>query len=215
MGDVGLGRSYRELTSTVEEDSTIVFTRQCRINLVNHINALETHCLCQSERNQEVHSLSRLRDTQEGRISCVLEPQVVLRDLTRLDASDVVEATELLHQVLSVDGRIVAGATSRHNQVVNLLETFGFLLQTTKTYHCLVRHESRAVVQSLLHARRLFQHLHRVVVIDAGRELDADFFLGDGLEDVGLDAVGKRQLDDLLILNVVVSFRVVLEHGRV
>ena len=43
---VGLGASDRELTTTVQKDATIVFTRQRRVDFVDDVDALEAHCAC-------------------------------------------------------------------------------------------------------------------------------------------------------------------------
>ena len=138
-----------------------------------------------------------------------------MADLARLDAPDVVEAAQLFHQVLSVDRGVVTCAARSQDQVVDLLQLLGVLLQTSQSDHGLISHEPSSVIERLLDALWLVQHLHSVVVVDARWQLNPHLLLCHCLEHVRLNAVSQRQLHDFLILNIVVPFGVVLKHGGV
>ena len=106
-------------------------------------------------------------------------------------------------------------STRRQDQVVNLLQVLRLLFEATEADHGLVSHQSGAVVESLLHARRLIEHLHCVVVVNARWKLNPNLLFRDGLQKSRLDAICEGKLEDLLVANIVVPLRVDLEHGRV
>ena len=99
--------------------------------------------------------------------------------------------------------------------MVNLLQIFGLFFKTSLADHRLVSHKPGPVVQSLLHTARLIKHLHCVVMVDTGRQLNPDFLLSHSLQQCRLYAISQRKFEDLLVANIVVSLCIVLKHGRV
>ena len=117
--------------------------------------------------------------------------------------------------MLSINGRVMTGAAGCHDEVIYLLKALRLLLEATETDHRLIGHEPRSVVEGLLHAGRLVKHLHCVVMVDTWRKLDSDFLLGHGLEMGRLDAICQGELEYLLVADIVIALRVVLEHCSV
>lgn len=216
LGDVGLGRGDRKLTTTVEEHSAVVLTSQRRVDLVDHIDTLKAGFFGQSERNQEVHGFTGLTDTQDGSLVGSLESiKILARDLGRNLALDVREAAQLPQDLLSIPSGVVGSTTGCQEEGVDLHQVVLVVGKTSKSHEGLVSHQSSSIVERFLDALGLVHHLHDIVVINARRLLNAHLLLSDLLDLLLADLVVERKFDDLTILDIVVVLRVVLEDCRV
>lgn len=109
----------------------------------------------------------------------------------------------------------MTGSTRCQNQMVNLLQILGLCFETAQTNHGFVCHQSRSIVQGLLYTLWLIEHLHCIIVIDAWRKLNLDFLFLHSFKDARLDWIIECQLHDLSVLDIIISFSVVLKHSGV
>ena len=68
LADEGLGTGHRELAAAVKEHADVVLSRKRRVVFVHDVDPREAMLLRESERNQQIHGLTTLRDAEEAAV---------------------------------------------------------------------------------------------------------------------------------------------------
>jgi len=145
----------------------------------------------------------------------VLESQILLCNLWGLLCLDVVKASKRAHQMLSVLASVEGSATGREYKIVDLAERFLVRIKAAEPNHSLVRHEPSAIVEGFVNTIWLVQHFHNVIVVNTRRFFNLDLLFLHDFNEVRLDLVMQRQLNNLSVLNRIKLLRVLLKHSRV
>jgi len=96
----------------VKEDTAIVFSGQSRIDLVNDINSGLIMLSGKSERNEQIHGLSTLRNRNETTIS---RWKISLTDFASNQCLNAFEAPELTHENFCISTSMVRSSARCNN----------------------------------------------------------------------------------------------------
>lgn len=212
LANESLGTGDREFSAAVQKDTTVVFSGERRVNLVDDIDSCQTVVGSLSEWDEEIHGLATLRNADEATVGL---RKVSVIDFTRDQGFDIFKASELFHEVFSVLAGKVGCSTSGDYEVVDLAELFPASVHTTELDHVVSAHESGTVVESSSDGLWLFKHLHHVVMWDAWWKTDFDALLDNGLDLGLLDLVLQTESQDFFVFDVVEVLGVILEDGGV
>jgi len=168
----------------------VVFSGEGRVDFVHNIDSLQTLLFGESERNEQIHSLTTLRDAEEASI---LLREVSRFNLTCKKSFNVIEAPHFFHENLTVFASSVRGSACCDNKAFDLAQTALFLVETSELDHVVTTHEPGPIAQSSCNSIWLFHHLHDVVVADTWRQLDYDSFLNNCLDPMGLHLASQAQ----------------------